>query len=425
MRWLDSHKRLFEKPATALLLVAPACSSTLFAKKIPTHSDAEPNASTMIELGQRPIELIEKMADGPLKDRLSSCKDLPQKRTRFSIAHRGAPLRYPEHTRESYLAAARMGAGLVECDVTFTNDGELVCRHSECDLHATTNILKTDLANRCSVPFSPSGRERNANARCCTTDLTLAEFKSLCGRMDRVNPDASSVDEYLKSPPGARSALDSRCGTLLSHDESIQLLDEIGVDFIPELKGTQTERAKDTYTRRDLALRMFEEYEAAGIKPERVFPQSFLLDDIRIWLAEKPRFARQAILLDGRFKDSGFNPNDPATFSPTMSELRDLGVRIIAPPIWGLLREEAGVLMPSAYATEARRSGLELIPWSLERPLEFSNDANRPSADFLRLIEGDENFYLLLHVLAQDVGALGVFSDWAASVSYYANCLRL
>ena len=60
----------------------------------------------------------------------------------FSIAHRGAPLQFPEHTKESYEAGARMGAGIVECDVTFTKDGQLVCRHDECDLHTTTNIVE-------------------------------------------------------------------------------------------------------------------------------------------------------------------------------------------------------------------------------------------------------------------------------------------
>ena len=36
-----------------------------------------------------------------------------------------------------------MGAGIVECDVTFTKDGELVCRHDECDLATTTDIVTT------------------------------------------------------------------------------------------------------------------------------------------------------------------------------------------------------------------------------------------------------------------------------------------
>ena len=80
---------------------------------------------------------------GSLKDRLSSARTGPFRRTDFSIGHRGAALQFPEHSKESYEAGARMGAGIVECDVTFTKDGELVCRHSECDLHTTTNIVAT------------------------------------------------------------------------------------------------------------------------------------------------------------------------------------------------------------------------------------------------------------------------------------------
>ncbi|WP_239649912.1 glycerophosphodiester phosphodiesterase family protein [Methylocucumis oryzae] len=55
-------------------------------------------------------------------------------------------MQFPEHTEQSYKAGAKMGAGILECDVTFTKDKELVCRHSQCDLHTTTNILATDLA---------------------------------------------------------------------------------------------------------------------------------------------------------------------------------------------------------------------------------------------------------------------------------------
>ena len=49
----------------------------------------------------------------------------------WSIGHRGSCLQFPEHTIDSYQAAIRMGAGIVECDVTFTKDLELVCRHAQ------------------------------------------------------------------------------------------------------------------------------------------------------------------------------------------------------------------------------------------------------------------------------------------------------
>ncbi|MBK6672831.1 MAG: hypothetical protein IPG49_04865 [Proteobacteria bacterium] len=83
------------------------------------------------------------MPAGRLREELQACAAGPFRRSGFSIAHRGAPLMFPEHTREGYAAAARMGAGAIECDVTFTRDGELVCRHDECDLHSTTDIVTT------------------------------------------------------------------------------------------------------------------------------------------------------------------------------------------------------------------------------------------------------------------------------------------
>ncbi|MGA7277956.1 MAG: glycerophosphodiester phosphodiesterase family protein [Desulfocapsaceae bacterium] len=123
----------------------------------------------------------------------------------FSIGHRGANMQFPEHTRESYIAAARMGDGNIECDVTFTKDRELVCRHSQCDLHTTTNILALPgLAEKCTKPFKPAEYDpqsgvmiSEARAKCCTSDLTLEEFRQLRGKMDGANKGARTVDEYL------------------------------------------------------------------------------------------------------------------------------------------------------------------------------------------------------------------------------------
>jgi glycerophosphoryl diester phosphodiesterase len=33
-----------------------------------------------------------------------------------------------------------MGAGIIECDVTFTKDRELVCRHDQRDLHGPATV---------------------------------------------------------------------------------------------------------------------------------------------------------------------------------------------------------------------------------------------------------------------------------------------
>ena len=41
------------------------------------------------------------------------------------------------------------------------------------------------------------------------------------------------------------------------------------------------------------------------------------------------------------------------------------------------------------------------------------------------LINNDGDVFHLLHVLAHDVGVKGVFSDWPATTTYYANCFEL
>ena len=40
-------------------------------------------------------------------------------------------------------------------------------------------------------------------------------------------------------------------------------------------------------------------------------------------------------------------------------------------------------------------------------------------------ITGDGAVYQVLDVLAREVGVVGVFSDWPATVTFYANCIGL
>jgi hypothetical protein len=55
-----------------------------------------------VQLGPRPFFLVSDMDDGELKEEFLACMEQTPKRTLFSIAHRGAPLQFPEHTKESY-----------------------------------------------------------------------------------------------------------------------------------------------------------------------------------------------------------------------------------------------------------------------------------------------------------------------------------
>lgn len=100
----------------------------------PKHEWQHKKNDILVQLGPRPYYLVDNMDNSTLKSKLESCKNEPKSTSSFSISHRGAPLEFPEHSKQGYDAAARMGAGIIECDVSFTSDRQLVCRHSNCDL---------------------------------------------------------------------------------------------------------------------------------------------------------------------------------------------------------------------------------------------------------------------------------------------------
>ena len=385
-----------------------------------------------VQLGPRPFFLVNDMDEGNLKSELEQCTEGPFKRTSFSIGHRGAALQFPEHTKESYVAAARMGAGIIECDVTFTKDRELVCRHSQCDLHTTTNILASDLAGKCSEPFSPAtfdqdgNRITEASARCCTSDITLAEFKTLCGKMDASDPNATTVEEYLGGTANYRTDLYATCGTVLSHAESIQLFKNLGVKMTPELKSPSVPMPYEgDYTQEDYAQQMIDEYKAARVHPRKVFAQSFNLGDVLYWISNEPWFGRQAVFLDGRYNVLGFDHTDPTTWSPNMMELAAMGVNILAPPMYMLLALDGDNIVPSVYAEAAKYAGLDIITWTLERSGFLKTGGGFYYQSVADVIDNDGDMLEVLDVLAMDVGILGIFSDWPATVTYYANCMGL
>ena len=379
-----------------------------------------------VQLGPRPYFLVNDMDEGPLKRKLESCAEGPFEKSDFSIGHRGACLQFPEHTKESYEAAARMGAGIIECDVTFTKDRELVCRHSQCDLHTTTNILSIpELAAKCTQPFIPADPVAGtpASATCCTSDITLAEFKTLCGKMDASNPAATSVEQYLGGTPNFRTDLYSSCGTLLTHGESIELISSLGAKFTPELKTPSVEMPYEgDYTQAEFAQQMIDDYKRARVPAHKVFPQSFLLDDVLYWLENEPRFGRQAVYLDARVDAAGGYEIAVAG----MEQLRDAGVRIVAPPIWALVSlDGSGRIVPSSYALAAKAAGLDLITWTLERSGFLNAGGGYYYQSVNAAIDNDGDTYTMLDVLARQVGVRGVFSDWAGTVTYYANCMGL
>jgi len=374
-------------------------------------------ASDIPKQGERPEHLINLLPAGELKTKLLSCRGQEMTPTKFSIGHRGAPFRYPEHTVQSYRAAAAMGAGIVECDVTFTKDKELVCRHSQNDLHKTTNIVATDLASKCTRPFAPAADGGKATAECRTSDLTLSEFLSLDGKKDGADVKATTAAAYLKQA--------TPTGQLITHQQSIALLKSLNVDFTPELKSPKEQMPFDGMSQQDYAQKMIDAYKEADIDPSRVWPQSFNLKDILYWIENEPEFGKQAVFLDSRYR-KGLDIENPDSFTPSMAELKGMGINYLAPPLWMLVTAKEGKIVPSAYAKEAKAAGLKLIAWSLERSGDLSQkQGGWYYQSISELVKDDGATYQLLHVLAQDVGVTAVFSDWPETTTYYANCYGL
>jgi glycerophosphoryl diester phosphodiesterase len=146
------------------------------------------------------------------------------------------------------------------------------------------------------------------------------------------------------------------------------------------------------------------------------------------WIKEFPAFGQQAVFLDDIP-----SANFPTT--PTLVQLQELkkkGVNILAPPMPALLTTNAAnEVVPSTYAQRAKQAGLELISWTTERSGRIAEEvlANEANQFYYQstipALKNDGDILRNIHVLAQDVGIIGLFSDWPGTVTYYANCMEL
>ena len=97
-----------------------------------------------------------------------------------------------------------------------------------------------------------------------------------------------------------------------------------------------------------------------------------------------------------------------------MQRLKEKGIDIIAPPIPVLVRTiENGELALSDYARFAKSVGLRIMTWTFE---SYRVNTALYSQTPGRMLE-------VLDFLSEEVGVIGIFSDWPGTVTYYANCI--
>jgi glycerophosphoryl diester phosphodiesterase len=189
----------------------------------------------------------------------------------------------------------------------------------------------------------------------------------------------------------------------------------------PELKSPIVAMPFDGFSQEDYAQKMIDEYKEALVPASRVFAQSFNKADVLYWIQHEPAFGRQAVYLDDAERVADL-PN-----AAELAQYKADGINIVAPPIFALLDADAARnIVASEYARNARRAGLDIITWTLERSgilADGNNGFYYQTFDSAIHREGD--MMRVLDVLAKDVGILGIFSDWPATVTYYANCMNL
>ena len=173
---------------------------------------------------------------------------------------------------------------------------------------------------------------------------------------------------------------------------------------------------------------MVDTFTNKGIDANRVWPQSFLPDDVYLWIDEYPdTFGPQAVYLD----EDGDTAETLVTATARLPELATRGVKVIAPPFNYLLTvggENNDTIVPSPYAIAAKEAGLSIISWSFERsgPLaDVESTEDYYYSTFASAVSTDGQYFEVLDVLAREVGVTAMFSDWSATTGYFANCFGL
>ena len=246
--------------------------------------------------------------------------------------------------------------------------------------------------------------------------------------MDASNPSATTAKGYLGGTASFRTDLYTGRGTLLTLRESIALNKKLGVKHTPELKAGNPARLQTVFGGQEgYAQKLIDTFKAAGVNPKDVYAQSFDVRDVLYWIKNEPRFGQQAVYLDDVDPSS---PNFPRLSLEELKQLKKQGVRIIAPPIGVLLAVNSNdEIVPSQYALDIKSFGFDIITWSFERA-DLRNGGVGAGFYYAfdptgRALKKDSDMYKALDALATKVRVKGVFSDWPATVTYYANCMGL
>lgn len=197
-----------------------------------------------------------------------------------------------------------------------------------------------------------------------------------------------------------------------------------GGKYTPELKSPAVEMPYEgDYTQEVYAQQLIDEYIEMGVDPDDVWPQSFNMEDVIYWV-KNTDYGEQAVFLDENYAAT------PDEYNAFMEKAVSEGINIIAPPMWRLIKVDTDAelnMSSSDYTMAAKAHGLDIITWTLERTGPSASGMDgwywQNLEDLPAKTEGSR--YEILYTLAYDVEILGIFSDWPATVTFFANCMDL
>lgn len=241
--------------------------------------------------------------------------------------------------------------------------------------------------------------------------------------------DALTVDQYngrLGGTPDWRTNLYSySCAEMMSLKDQIKQADALGRNFTTEAKTPEIPMPfQGDYTQEDFISQVAETFIELEIDPSRVWLQSFLIDDVYYWLENYPEFGKQAVYLDQRADESA-EAYEAAVAS--LQDIADSGINIVAPSTWQLVTVDNATqtIVPSSYANAANAAGLEIIAWTFERSGPLQNGGGYYYSSVSELINNDGDQFVVMDVIARQVGVSKMFGDWPATLTYYANCFGI
>jgi glycerophosphoryl diester phosphodiesterase len=199
-------------------------------------------------------------------------------------------------------------------------------------------------------------------------------------------------------------------------------------NFTPELKTppAQVPMPFNGYTQQQYAQDFVDAFRNKSIDLSRVWPQSFTYDDIVYWLENDKEFGAQAVYLQ-EFD----TPEDLAAGMKNLSIARAAGVNIISPALPMLLAiggPDNNTIVESEYSKAIKANGMDIIAWTFERSGPLATVKSREEYYFntiANITHYDGQYFEVLDVLANQVGVKGLFTDWASTVTYFANCFDL